>query len=254
MRMTETLLCERRGELALLTLNRPAQRNAVDFALMDALERELAALNTEPAVRALVLTGAGEEAFSAGMDLKVAQGFDAGRAAAWMRRVRQLFGAIRALDKPLVAAVNGVAAGLGYQIALLADLRVGHEQARMGQTEINVGLASIIGAHLMGLTLGHSRTVELTLNGRLMDGAECLRLGLFHALVAPGEVVDTALAMARSLGAKPPTAMRLTKQRFREATQAGFDAAFEAGARLQAEAYASGEPQAAMAAFLAKRG
>jgi len=251
--VAEFLLTDRREEIALVTLNRPGQRNAINFELMDEIEQALARLNNDSAVRALVITGAGSEAFSAGMDIKVASGFDGPAAAAWMRRVQRLFSAIRALDKPLVAAVNGVAAGLGYQIALLADLRVGHHGARMGQTEINVGLASVIGAYLMNLTLGHSRTVELTLNGRLMDGAECERVGLFHALVAQDAVLPKAIEMARALGQKPPTAMRLTKQRFREVTQAGFDAVFEAGARLQAEAYASGEPQKVMAAFLAKK-
>jgi enoyl-CoA hydratase/carnithine racemase len=86
-----------------------------------------------------------------------------------------------------------------------------------------------------------------------MDGRECHALGLFHALVARDEVLPHAIEHARALGKKPATAMRLTKQRFREVTQAAFDAAFEAGARLQAEAYASGEPQAVMSAFIAKR-
>jgi len=162
--------------------------------------------------------------------------------------------AIRGLDKPCIAAVNGVAAGAGFQIALLADIRVGHAGARMGQPEINAGLASVIGAHLMGLSLGHARTVELALSGRLVEGAECLSLGLFNHLVAAGEVMPKSLAIAEQLAAKPPVAMRLTKQRFREITQAGFDAVFEAGARLQREAYASGEPQQVMARFVAERG
>jgi len=86
-----------------------------------------------------------------------------------------------------------------------------------------------------------------------MDGRECHALGLFHALVARDQVMPHAIERARALGKKPPNAMRLTKQRFREVTQSAFDATFEAGARLQAEAYASGEPQTAMAAFMAKR-
>ena len=79
---------------------------------------------------------------------------------------------MRGLDKPSVAALNGVAGGAGYQLALLADIRVGHSGARMGQPEITVGLASILGAHIMAPFLGHARTVELTLSGRLMDGVE----------------------------------------------------------------------------------
>ncbi len=252
--MADPILIEMHGEIALLTLNRPEARNAVNFEVMDAFDDTLPRLNADPGVRGAVLTGAGSQAFSAGMDVKVAAGFDAEAAARWMRRTKLFFSTLRHFDKPLVAAVNGVAAGLGYQIALLCDVRVGHDGARMGQPEINVGLASIIGAHLMGLSLGHSRTVELTLSGRLMAGAECQALGLFHRLVEADQVVSQALDLARTLGQKPPNAMRLTKQRFREATQAAFDATFEAGAHFQAEAYASGEPQRVMAAFIAERG
>ena len=252
--MADPILSQSHGEIVLLTVNRPEARNAVNFEVMDALDALLPRLNADPAVRGAVLTGAGNQAFSAGMDIKVAAGFDAQGAARWMKRSKVFFSSLRDFDKPLVAAVNGVAAGLGYQIALLCDVRIGHADARMGQSEINVGLASVIGAHLMSLSLGHSRTVELTLSGRLMDGAECHAIGLLHRLVEAHDVVPQALELARLFGQKPPNAMRLTKQRFREVTQAAFDATFEAGARLQAEAYASGEPKAVMAAFIAERG
>lgn len=250
--MSDFLVHEQRDDIAILTINRPQARNAIDFALMDAFDARLPALNRDPSVRAAVITGAGET-FSAGMDIKIASTFDVESAARWMARLKIFFSSIRNFDKPVVAAVNGVAAGAGYQIALLADVRVGHAEARMGQPEINVGLASVVGAHLMGLSLGHSRTVELALSGRLMDGNECHALGLFHALIARDQVMPHAIELARALGKKPPNAMRLTKRRFREVTQAAFDAAFDAGARLQAEAYASGEPQTVMAAFIAKR-
>lgn len=252
--MADPILTQAHGDVVRLTINRPEARNALNFAAMDALDALLPRLNADPAVRGVVITGAGDQAFSAGMDVKIAATFDAESAARWMARLKTFFSSLRNVDKPLVAAVNGVAAGAGYQVALLCDVRIGHAGARMGQPEINLGLASVIGAQLMNLSLGHSRTVELTLSGRLMDGAECHALGLFHRLVEADAVVSAALDLAHRLGQKPPTAMRLTKRRFREVTQAAFDAAFEAGARLQAEAYASGEPQAVMAAFIAQRG
>ncbi|MSO70060.1 MAG: enoyl-CoA hydratase/isomerase family protein [Alphaproteobacteria bacterium] len=252
--MPDPILTHTHGDIVLVTLNRAEARNAVNFEVMDALDALLPRLNADPSVRGVVLTGAGTQAFSAGMDVKIAAKFDAEAASRWMKRTKIFFSTLRNFDKPLVAAVNGVAAGLGYQIALLCDVRIGHEGARMGQPEINVGLASVIGAHLMCLSLGHSRTVELTLSGRLMDGAECQAVGLLHRLVEADQVIPQALDLAHALGQKPANAMRLTKQRFREVTQAAFDATFEAGARLQAEAYASGEPQSVMAAFIAARG
>jgi enoyl-CoA hydratase/carnithine racemase len=123
----------------------------------------------------------------------------------------------------------------------------------MGQPEINSGIASTLGPWLMKEMLGLSRTIELTLTGRMMDGEECHRIGLIHRLVEPKQVLSTAMEIAAELAAMPPVAMRLNKQRFAEVTQPGFEDALAAGTRIQKEAYASGEPQKMMEAFFAKR-
>jgi enoyl-CoA hydratase/carnithine racemase len=136
---------------------------------------------------------------------------------------------------------------------MLADVRVGHAGSLMGQPEINSGIASTLGPWLMRQRLGLSRTIELTLSGRMMDGDECHAVGLIHHLVAPDQVMPKALEVARSLASKPPVAMRLDKKHFRESTQAGFEAALEAGINLQREAYATGEPQAMMERFFEER-
>lgn len=252
--MSETIQVARDGPVTTIVFDRPAARNALDRVMADEASAALAACNEDGNCGAVVLTGAGDKAFCAGMDLALTRGFDEAGVREWLVWLRAFYESIRGLDKPCVAAVNGVTAAAGYQIALLADLRIGHAGARMGQPEIDMGLASVLGAHLMEAHLGHSRTVALTLSGRLMDGRECHAHGLFHALVPEREVRAAAIAAARSLAAKPPAAMRLTKRRFREVTQPGFDAAFEAAMRLQPEAWRSGEPQRLMAAFLAKRG
>ncbi len=170
-----------------------------------------------------------------------------------MEEWRNIYGAVREMDKPVVAALNGVAAGSGFQFALQTDIRVGHPGVRMGQPEINSGIPSTLGPWLMWDMLGRSRTTELTLTGRLMDGVECRDLGIIHHLVPPERVMERAMTVARELGAKPPLAMRLTKRRLREITQAGFEDAERAGALVQREAFASGEPQAMMARFFAER-
>src|SRR4029078_8117098 len=107
--------------------------------------------------------------------------------------------AIRALDKALVAALNGVAAGSAFQVALLTDVRIAHPGVKMGQPEINSGIASTLGPWLMREMLGLSRTVELTLSGRMMDAEQCHRLGLVHPLVPPAEVMPKAREVAALL-------------------------------------------------------
>jgi enoyl-CoA hydratase/carnithine racemase len=157
------------------------------------------------------------------------------------------------LSKPIVAALNGVAAGSGFQVALLTDIRIGHPGVKMGQPEINSGIASITGPWIMKEMLGLSRTIELALTGRMMDAEECHRIGLIHKLVPQGELMREALDMARLLASKPPVAMRLTKQRFREVTEKGLEDVLEAAARIHREGYATGEPQEVMKKFLEKR-
>jgi len=251
--MPEFIKIEHGGDVAVVTLNRPAVMNAWHSPMRVEITEAMRQLNDNPKTKAIVLTGAGDKAFCAGQDLNETKAFDAGRAAEWIEEWRRMYGAIRSLDKPLIAALNGVAAGSAFQVALLADLRIGHPGVRMGQPEINSGIASTLGPWLMREMLGLSRTVELTLSGRMMDAAECHAIGLIHRLVPPSDVMSVALSTAGELAAKPPVAMRLNKRRFREITEAGFNDALDAGIRIQKESYASGEPQRWMEKFLAER-
>ncbi len=251
--MYEHIAVDRRESVCILTFNRPQARNALDSRMRAEVIDALATFNADPAQRAVVITGAGDKAFSAGQDLKEAANLDADTAIAWQDSLKAFLGAIRNLDKPSVAAINGVAAGAGFYTALLCDIRVGHPDLCMGQPEVNVGFPSVIGTRLMNLTLGLAATVDLTLTGRLVDGEEAHRLGLVHELVPRNEVLDRAVAIAAELGAKPPVAMRLTKQALREMTQETFEGAIETGKRMQREAFATGEPQRMMETFLKRR-
>lgn len=235
-----------------LTLNRPDALNAIDTALRDALVETLAGIDADDGVGAVVITGTGK-GFCAGQDLSETARYTLDDVADWLRANHRLYGAVRALDKPSVAAFNGVAAGAGFQIGLCCDLRVGYPEMRIGQPEIKAGLASIVGSQMMTQYLGHGHNVELSLLGDLLDGRRAYELGLLNRLVERDQVLPVALELAGRLAALPPTAMRLTKQRFRALTQPGFDAALDAAIAAQQTAYRSGEPQAAMARFLAGR-
>ena len=224
--MAKNIALEKFNNTALIKLNRPKSLNAINYELIEEMVDALTALNSDSDCLAIVITGSGDRAFCAGMDMDILRNLDPVGSTDWMIRLKKLYESIRFLDKPCVAAINGVAAGAGYQLALLADIRVGHIGARMGQTEINVGLASLLGPYIMSPILGHAKTVELTLSGKLIDGSECHRLGLFNNLVEEIDLLPQAIVIAQDLSEKPQTAMRLTKQRFREDGQAGFDKAF----------------------------
>lgn len=251
--MYETVTVETDENVAVLTLNRPVALNAVSRQLATELCAALTGLNDDPAVRAVVLTGAGDRSFSSGVDLKEAREIQVPEIEAWFGGVVNVYRSILMTDKPVVAAINGVAAGAGFQIALVSDLRIGHPGTRMGQPEVNAGIPSIMGSYWMSLHVGWSLNQDLSFTGRLMDADECRQVGLLNHLVPTGELMSKALSVAQDLAGKPAAAMRHTKQRFRELALAGFEEAFAAGVFGQQEAYASGEPQAIMERFAAER-
>lgn len=241
------------NRIAIVRLNRPSVMNAVNGELRQGLTRALRELDAGDGCDAIVLTGSGERAFCAGQDLEESAGVELATLAAWLNRQHAMYQAVRDVNKPLVAAVNGTAAGAGFQVALMCDLRVAHPGVKMGQPEVRAGLASIVGSYLMSLQIGHSLNQQLSLTGELIDGARAHALGLVNDLVPAGDVLPQALMRARALAALPATAVRVTKQRFRELTQSGFEQACSAGIRYQLECYATGEPTRVMQAFLARR-
>lgn len=251
--MASEITVEHEGRVAVVRLNRPAAMNAVDAALRQALTTTLAALDRDAATDALVLTGAGGRAFCAGQDLAEAAAIAPAGLADWLNRQHAMYQAVRDVTKPLVAALNGTAAGAGFQVALMCDLRVAHAGVRLGQPELRAGLASIVGSYLMSLQLGLSMNQQLSLTGELIDATRAHQLGLVNDLVEPDAVLPQALERARALAALPGPALRLTKQRFRERTQPGFEEACNAGIRYQLECLASGVPAQVMQSFLARR-
>lgn len=251
--MREFILTEVEGPVFKITLNRPQVLNAWNAAMREELIDALTEAEDNDAVRAVILTGAGDRAFGAGQDLNETKTFDADRAEVWIGEWEKLYLRFRTLSKPIIAALNGVAAGSAFQVALLCDLRIGHAGVRMGQPEINSGIPSTTGPWIMREMLGMARTIDLTLTGRLMNADEAERIGLINRLVPQDKVAEEAMKLALELASKPPVAMRLDRQRFREMTEASLQDALSAGIRIQREAYATGEPARMMEAFLAKR-
>lgn len=241
------------GGIAIVRLNRPAAMNAVDDSIRQGLTRALEHLDAGDHVDAIVLTGSGERAFCAGQDLEESCTVSTATLAGWLNRQHAMYQAVRDVTKPIVAAVNGTAVGAGFQMALMCDLRVAHPAVRMGQPEVRAGLASIVGSYLMSLQIGHSMNQQLSLTGELISGERAHAIGLVNDLVPQEQVLERALQRARELAALPRTALRVTKQRFRERTQAGFEEACTAGIRYQLECYSSGEPARVMEEFLVRR-
>ncbi len=240
--------------IGILTLDRPETMNAWHQPMRLEVSDALKKFNGDAKVKAIIIVGGGDRAWSAGQDLAetmVIKGGEEG--VAWANQWVDFYDTLRRIEKGVVAALNGVAAGSAYQYAMMCDVRVGHVGSRMGQPEINSGITSTTGPWIMYDRIGRSRAIELTLRGRMMMGDEAHEIGLIHYLVPQNQVMAKAMEVAKALASKAPLAMKLTKQWFREMTEAGFRETVEANKRISAENYASGEPQAAMAEFFAER-
>jgi enoyl-CoA hydratase len=141
--MNEDILVSNHGRVAVITLNRPARLNAWTTVMRDMIIEALQRFDADDGVAAIIMTGAGDRAFSAGQDLSEAHDFDGERAVEWVKEWERYYTVLRSLKKPLVMALNGTAAGSAFQVALLGDIRVGHPGVRMGQPEINAGIAKM---------------------------------------------------------------------------------------------------------------
>lgn len=252
--MRERILHTVEKNILIITLNRPEAYNAWTIAMRNRITEILLDANKDDSIRVVLFTGAGERAFCAGQDLAETQQFVAGKnIPQWISDLRRLYDAVRILEKPTVVALNGLAAGSGFQLTLLVDVVVGHKGIKLGQPEVNSGIPSILGYWMMEQNLGRSRAAELAVTGRLMEADECFRLGLLHHLVDQPDVLPTALKIAEELAGKPKQAMRITKQYFRYFEQEAYDRAMKFAEEGQMVGFETGEPQRCMAEFFARR-
>lgn len=241
-------------QIGILTLDRPETINGWHQPMRMEVSDALKKFNADPKVRAIIITGAGDRAWSSGQDLAETMVIKGGEEGVkWANYWVEFYDVLRSMEKGVVAALNGVAAGSAYQYVMMCDVRVGHSGSRMGQPEINSGITSTTGPWIMYDRIGRSRTIELTLRGRMMNGDEAHEIGLIHYLVPQDQVMAKAMEVAKVLASKAPLAMKLTKQRFREMTEASFRETTQANIEISKENYASGEPQKAMKEFFEER-
>jgi enoyl-CoA hydratase/carnithine racemase len=239
--------------IALVTLNRPRVLNALSQRLREELIDLLERLDQDDQVRVIVLTGAGDHAFAAGQDLNEARSFEAGSAAGWVDQWARLYDTLLSLGKPVIAAIDGYAVGAGFQLALVCDIRIASTRARFGMPEIDDALPCITGSWSLYEMIGRGRTLDLVISGRLIDAEEALAWGVVTRTVAPERLMEAATELARTLAAKPATAIRLNKRWFRQLLMERLGPAETYARSAHEEAFASGEPQRKMADFLAGR-
>jgi enoyl-CoA hydratase/carnithine racemase len=245
---------EAAGPVATVTLNRPEALNAISTELAVALAEAFEPLATDPGVRAVVLTGAGERAFCVGADLKQRAGFDDHGWFVQREAFRRGFAAVRRCPLPTVAAVAGFALGGGTELALACDLVVAAEDATFGLPEVRLGLVPAGGGtQLLVRRVGRSVAKDLVLTGRRVGAAEARALGLADRVVPPGQALAAATALATEIAGNAPTAVRMAKWALEVGADLSQEAAMEVEDQAWRRAVLSDDRREGIAAWVEKR-
>lgn len=245
------ILTERRGQVGLVSLNRPQAMNALNNLLVTELMDALAAFDQEESVRVMVVAGS-QKAFAAGADIKEM----ADKNATEMKENDQVavFGRIRAIRKPVIAAVSGWALGGGCELAMSCDLVVASETARFGQPEITIGvIPGAGGTQRLTRAVGKAIAMEMVLNNRTLSAQEALQFGLVNRVVPPERCLEEALALAEAIALQAPLAVQAGKNMVNQAFELPLGEALEEERRVFYALFATADQKEGMQAFIEKR-
>ncbi|MBS3731955.1 MAG: enoyl-CoA hydratase/isomerase family protein [Desulfobacterales bacterium] len=228
------LLAEDRGQVRILTLNRPEMMNALNFDMLQALKAQFENLRFTREIRVVIITGAGEKAFCAGADLKERATLSEIQVKEFIYTIRNLLTDIESLNKPVISAVNGVALGGGTEIALASDLRVASERASMGLTETRLAIIpGGGGTQRLPRLVGRGKAKELIFTGSRVNGKQALEIGLVNRVCEPERLMDEAVELAETICEAGPIAIEQAKY----AIDAGMETDLHTGLAIESNAY-----------------
>ncbi len=230
----KVLLTEERDGIAILTLNRPEVMNSFNFALLHALKEQIESLKFNKNIRVVIITGAGQKAFCAGADLKERTTMSELHVKTFIFTIRNLFTAIEYLNKPVIAAINGVALGGGTELSLACDIRIASTNASMGLTETRLAIIpGAGGTQRLPRLIGRGKAKELIFTGRRVSAEEALQIGLVNQVCEPGLLLEKCLKMAAMICETGPIAIEQAKY----AINYGLETDLHTGLGIESNAY-----------------
>jgi len=228
------ILVEKDGHLTIVVINRPGQLNCFDFETLVQLEEVLEDIKTDMNTRAVIFTGAGEKAFSAGADLKERKTLSEREVRRNVFKIRDVFNAVEELPQPTIAAINGFALGGGFELALACDFRYAVPEAKLGLTEVSWAIIpGAGGTQRLPRLIGPSKAKELILTAKRITAEEALQLGILNDIVNQPNLINKAKDLANSIMKNGPLAVRQAKY----AINNGMKSDFYSGLAIESKAY-----------------
>lgn len=243
---------EQESGVCTIWLNRPVVRNALSRSLRKEIVSAVREAEADDGVSCVVIRGRGRS-FCSGQDLHETRDMASVEADGWIADFDELFSAVRLLNKPSLAAIEGYAAGAGLQLALVCDVRIATETARFGMPELNVGIPCVTGTGLLLPIVGQGRTNAIVFGGGFISGVLAESWGLVSAAVSEAGFEEALAKWSSHMAKLPATAVRLTKGWIRELTQEIYDLTIRKGAELHTDAFSTTEPRENMGRFLDER-
>lgn len=251
--MYENVILERKGRVAVITINRPDKMNALNHATRNDITAAFDELRSDESVRVVVVTGAGEKAFIAGADIAEFAGRTAHQQRGVMQAMR-VFTVVEDFPKPVIAAINGFCLGGGCELALGCDIRIASSKAKLGQPEINLGIIpGGGGTQRLTRLVGEGKSMELILTGKLIGAAEALAIGLVNEVCEPEALMDHVMEIANAIAGKSPIALQAAKEAVKTAARANLREGLDREIDLFALCFASEDKEEGVTAFLEKR-
>ena len=249
----ENVLIEKRGRIAIVTVNRPDKLNALNIATRNDILAAFEELEHDDEVRVVIITGAGEKAFIAGADINEFAGMTAIKQRTVMKG-RRAFDSVEDFPKPVIAMINGFALGGGCELALSCDIRIASSKAKLGQPEIKLGIIpGGGGTQRLTRLIGEGKAMELILTGDMISAEEAEQLGLVNHIFAPEELESKTMELANKIADMSPIALAMAKAAVKNAARLDLRAGLEAEVDLFALCFSSEDKEEGVRAFIEKR-